>query len=308
MTSLKFARYHAPSVRSFAMRDFNLRETEINQHYWSFIASSEYSAYRARRFKKVDPSTPATRLFKASGSNAPRIPDTVSNWLLANDKLKNWLRLSVLVSAASSFEMYLGHVARTALASDPLAQYGNPRALDGVCLIKGGVELPYEDVVQGLTKGDWNSREAKFCTVFGVGLLEVRDKKSELEAIRKTRNEFAHGFGRNLAIPEPGDLTRSSSSKLTEENLKKYLGIISSAAKSIDRYLMDNHIGFFEVIKVYHSNANMLRADADQTNRPIEESLKRHIYEKFGITASPKFCRQLILHYDNCAPAVSVSI
>lgn len=287
------------------MRDFNLRETEINQHYWSFVASSEHSAFRARRFKRVNPCAPSTRLFKASGGDALRIPSTVTDWLNANDELKNWLRLSVLVSAASNLEMYLGHVGRTALASDPFVRYGNSRAVDGVCLLKAGIELPYEDVIEGLTKGHWDSREAKIGTTFGVNILDVRNLKPDLEEIRKIRNEFAHGFGRSLEVPEPGVLTKSRSARLKEDKLKGYLGVISSVAKSVDRHLISNHIGLFEIIKDYHTNLEKLQTTSKEESRAIEETLKRHIYDKVGITVSRKFCVDLISHYDRCSPTLA---
>jgi hypothetical protein len=282
------------------MRGFNSRETEINQHYWSFIASSEHSAYRARKYKEVDKSAPTSRLFRAGGTDAPRIPSTVSDWLSANEELKNWLRLSALVSAASNFEMFLGHIARTALASDPLVRHGSSKALDGVSLLKGGLELPYEDVAEGLTKGDWNSREAHFLKIFGVMLLEIRNKKTELEAIRKMRNEFAHGFGRSLEVPEPGMLSTSRSTRLTQGQLKKYLGVISSVAKSIDRHLMDNHIGYYELLVDYHKVKSDLTNEAQIGNSSIESYLKRRFYNEFGITVAEKFCRDLIGYYELC--------
>lgn len=302
MSKLEFSRYHTSSLRSFAMRDFNLRETEINQHYWSFVASSEHSAYRARKFKKVNPRTPSTRIFKSSGANAPRVPSTVTDWLIANDDLRNWLRQSVLVSAASNLEMYLGHVARTALASDPLVRHGNPRALDGVCLMKGGIELPYEDVSEDLTKGDWNSRESKIGRYFGIGLLDIHLRKPELEQIRKFRNEFAHGFGRSLEIPEPGVMARGKAYRLTESTLKSYLGVISSIAKSVDRHLMHNHIGSFELIKYYHTNIGLINKEAQKKNQAFEDCLKLHLYKNFGLTVPRKFCKELIAFYDHCDP------
>ena len=307
MTSLKFSRYYTSlPLRSFAMRDFNSRETEINQHYWSFVASSNYSRYRARRFKKIDPNMESVRLFKASGGDSSRIPTTVSDWLSANADLQNWLRLSILVSAAANLEMYLGHIARTALASDPFVRYGNPRALDGVCLVKSGIELPYKDAIEGLTKGDWNSREAKIGIYFGVGFLEVRSRKSDLEEIRKIRNEFAHGFGRSLEVPEAGTLTNSKSFRLSENKLKAYLGIMSHVAKTVDRHLMFNHIGSFELIKYYDANIKKIQIASLKPGHEIDMCFKRCLYDDCGLTVSRKFCRDVIGHYDQCIPAFPI--
>lgn len=305
MSSLKFSRFHTQSLRSCALRDFNARETEINQHYWSFIASSEHSAYRARAAKKLDKNTSAASLFQASGADVSRIPATVSDWISANEKLENWLRLSAMVSATSNLEMYIGHVTRTALASDPLVRHKNPRALDGVCLLKSEVEFPYEEEVQGLTKGDWNSREAHFGKYFGFCLLDLRQKKTELEEIRKLRNEFAHGFGRSLEIPEPGIITNGSPARLNQNKLKRYLGVISFVAKKIDRHLMSNHIGCYELILQYHKNKIEIGEISKQKKISKEKLLKRYIYDRLHITTTEKFCRELIDHYASCTAAAA---
>ncbi|WP_143042293.1 hypothetical protein [Citreimonas salinaria] len=278
------------------MKEFNLRETEINKHYWSFIASSEHSAYRARKYQNVHKDAPTSRLFRASGADAPRIPSTVSKWLEANDDLKNWLRLSVLVSAASNFEMFLGHVSRTALASDPFVRHGSSRAIDGVSLLKGGLELPYEDVIEGLTKGDWNSRESFLMRIFGVKILIVHHRKGELEEIRKIRNDFAHGFGRSISVPQPGFLSVSRSQSLSQDRLKRYLGLLSSVAKSIDRHLMGHHIGHYEMLCHYHR----FEAELSTSGVSVHKALKSDIYKSFGATVTERFCRDLIRHYELC--------
>lgn len=296
MARLDFSRYSAPTLRSCALRAFNERETEINQHYWSFVVVSEFSGYRARRFRKIDPSAPTTRLFRASGPDSSRIPRTVSDWLSANDALQNWLRLSALVSAAANLEMYLGHVIRTALFSDPFVVFGKPRALDGVTLLKQGIELPYSDLVEGVTKGDWNSRSSVFAKAFGVCLLVFQENKAALEDIRNTRNSFAHGFGRELSIPEPGILSDGGTAKLSQEKLKRCLGVISKAAREIDRFLMDRHIGGFELIHLFHRSADSLGFEVEPDGM-VARALKVKIYQDFGITVTEKFCRSVIGHY-----------
>lgn len=300
MAKLDFSRYSAPTLRSCALRAFNERETEINQHYWSFVVVSEFSRFRARRFEKISPSAPTSRLFRASGPDSSRIPCTVSDWLSANDALQNWLRLSTLVSAAANLEMYLGHVIRTALSSDPFVVFGKPRALDGVALLKQDIELPYSDLVTSLTKGDWNSRSSAFSKAFGVCPLIFHENKSDLEDIRNTRNSFAHGFGRELSIPEPGSLSDGGTAKLSQKKLKRYLGVISKTARDIDRYLMNRHIGCFEIIHLFHSSQEALPLGADDDSVGAKE-LKRKIYQDFGITVTKKFCRSIIRYYRGAA-------
>jgi len=294
--SLEYSRYSSSKLRSFALRAFNERETEINQHYWSFVAVSEYAGYRARRVVKKCPDFETAKLFKSSGPNAPRIPKNVSKWLIANDSMQNWLRLSSLVSATANFEMYIGHAFRTVLLSDPFLRFGKPRTLDGITLLKQGIELPYADVLEGLTKGDWNSREASFLRILKVMPLVVHYNKSSLEEIRNLRNSFAHGFGRELVVPEPGAFGDSGTAKLSEVNLKKYLGVLSRVARDIDRHLMEKHIGCFDLICHFHKKSDDL-GFGSASDASVARSLKEQFYAMFGITVTEKFCRSLIDGY-----------
>jgi hypothetical protein len=156
MTAM-FDRYKFPGKRSFAMRAFNKRETALNEHFWSFKVVSEYSGCIARKKRAEDEGAPTAALFKATGPDARRIPPTVIDWLNAQKELENWLRQSAIVSAASYLEAYLRQSVRSALMSDPMARYGAPRLVDGVSLLKRGIELPYDADVECTTKGDWSS-------------------------------------------------------------------------------------------------------------------------------------------------------
>jgi hypothetical protein len=155
-----FDRFQPYIDRTLSLRAFNRYETEINEHFWSFKVISEYSRFIAETEKNSDPKKATAEVFKASGPDARRIPPTVSEWLEAREELENWLRLSALVSATSYLELYLRQVIRSALMSDPLCRYGASRSLDGVILLKAGVELPYSVELEEITKGDWSSRLA----------------------------------------------------------------------------------------------------------------------------------------------------
>ena len=163
----QFSRFQPFMERSFSLRSFNRYETEINEHFWSFKAISEFSRYIAQREKNADPKKLTAEVFKASGPDAGRIPPTVSEWLDAREELENWLRLSALVSAASYFEAYLRQIIRSALMSDPLCSFGASKVLDGTILLKAGKELPYDHQIDEITRGEWNSRLAAFTRIFG---------------------------------------------------------------------------------------------------------------------------------------------
>ena len=293
-----FARYAPPSSRSFAMRAFNSRETEINEHFWSFKVVSEYSGYLARSKKTEDAATPTATLFHAVGPDARRIPPTVADWLNAQKELENWLRQSAIVSAAAYFEAYLRQVVVSALMSDPMARYGAARLVDGVTLLKRGVEIPCQEDVESITKGDWSARAAALTKLFHKCPDGVRNNLADLERIRSLRNDFAHGFGRNLSIPSPSELDTRPANRLSHARFIKYFGVISRAAKSIDRYLMQNFIGSFEMLHFYQMRGKPAKPE-DAGYDPIR-ALQRCLNRDTGTPVPGEFCLALIRHYDSC--------
>jgi hypothetical protein len=294
-----FDRYKFPGKRSFAMRAFNDRETEINEHFWSFKVVSEYSGYMARKKKAENESAPTAELFKAKGPDARRIPPTVLDWLSAQRELENWLRQSAIVSAASYLEAYLRQAVRSALMSDPMARYGSPRSVDGVILLKRGIEIPCEADVECLTKGDWNSRSAAFARLFGKAPDGLSNNLAALEGIRRLRNDFAHGFGRDLRIPPPSELDSRPTNRLSQERFIEYVGVVSRVANSIDRYLLSHYIGSFEMLHFYHEHRAQPRKPEDARYEPVR-ALQRCFSRDAGVTVSENFCQDLMVFYDSC--------
>jgi hypothetical protein len=281
------------------MRAFSNRETEINEHFWSFKVVSEYSVYLARKKNAEDKDAPTAILFHAKGPDARRIPPTVSHWLSAQKELENWLRQSAIVSAASYLEAYLRQVVRSALMSDPMARYGAARSVDGIALLKRGIEIPFKEEVEGITKGHWNARAAAFARIFGKCPDGVKNNISDLEEIRGMRNDFAHGFGRNLSIPPPSVLDERPVNRLSHERFLAYVGVISRAAKSIDRYLLQQFIGCFEMIHFYHALRGKPPESEDAVYGPVRV-LQRCFNRDVGTSVPEEFCIALIAYYDSC--------
>jgi hypothetical protein len=292
-----FDRFRAHLDRSLSLRAFNRYETEINEHFWSFKVISEYSRFIAESEKNSDPSKATADVFKASGPDARRIPPTVSEWLNAREELENWLRLSALVSATSYLELYLRQVVRSALMSDPLCRYGASKTLDGVTLLKAGKELPYTFEVEEITKGEWNSRLAAIHRIFGGGPAAIAPDVSALEKIRKIRNDFAHGFGRTLTVPSPSDSTVIPAQRLSHQTFVKYIGVLSKAAGSIDKFLLKNFIGNFELVHYYHGWKSTRRDARDKGYDPVR-ALQRSFNRDMACAVSGEFCTELIAYYD----------
>ena len=253
---------------------------------------TENARYLAREAKKSNEKTLTATLFRAGGPDVSRIPLTVDQWLEANDALGNWLRLSVLVSAVAFHEAYMSRIVRTALMSDPLCRFGAPRDLDGTTLLKRGVEIDYEADQKLLTRNDWHTRAANFRRIFGAEDTSAMFPIAKLEKMRALRNQFAHGFGRSLDVPEPSDLVDRSSGKVSQPTLLDYLAVLSKSASAIDQYLMTKCIGSFEVVHMYHGWKVF---NATKTARDFKKHLMGHGFS----TANVPYCKGLIAFYDN---------
>jgi hypothetical protein len=292
---MKFERYKPPVARSFSLRAFNNYETEINEHYWSFQVMSDFSGYLARQAAKKNGSTDTATVFHASGPDARRIPPTVNKWITAQSELENWLRNSALVSAAAFHEAYVRQVVRSALMSDPFCRFGLSRIIDGVKILKSQAELSYAFELESMTRGDWNARSAAFERIFSAPPGTIGDL-SKLEEIRKLRNDYAHGFGRELNPPTPTEFKIKPSQRLSATRFRTLLGAMSKSAASIDKFLLHNHIGAFEIIYHYDS---FLKAQRDSNDKRYDEdrAFQRTLNRDLGLTLSTEYCVEVKKYY-----------
>lgn len=290
---MTFARHSPLRSRSIAINEFNDRQTEINEHFWSFVVMTENARYLSRKAKKSDPEILTATIFQAGGSDVSRVPKTVDEWLKANDSLGNWLRLSALVSAVAFHEAYMSRICRTALMSDPLCRFGATRELDGIALLKRDVEIDYEADQKSLTRDTWSKREANFKRIFDPTDTSKMFPLVDLEKMRRLRNQFAHGFGRSLDVPEPSDLQERVSGSISQTTLLRYLAILSDSASAIDRYLMSKFVGSFEILHMYHG----WKTNNDPNSSARE--FKRHLVANGFPEANVPYCEGMIEFYSN---------
>lgn len=297
MTS-DFSRMLPRMERTFALRAFNQHETEINRHYWSFKVISEYAGYLARQKISSDKSFQTAALFHSTGPDAVRIPLTVTDWLDARNDLENWLRISSLVSVISYLETYLRQVVRSALMSAPMARHGVASAVDGTHLLKLGKEIPYEDDIRGVTVGDWNARAEGFRSLFGTIPPAITANLKRLEAIRRLRNMYAHGFGRDSeVIPEPSAMAPGTMARLSSDRFLKDVGIVSKVAASVDELLLQKFIGNFELLHFYHLWRLKPRVGKELSYSEAR-ALARSLNKEAHCTVNTSFCASLISFYN----------
>ena len=193
-----------------------------------------------------------------------RVPETLTEWLGAQSELELVLNSrSALVSAVAYHEAYLRQIIRTALMSDPFCRYGFPRSIDGTRLLKVGKEIPFEQEIKDVTRGEWGARLKSFKRIFAAILKPLSDSIGELEELRNIRNDFVHGFGRDLGPAIPTDWKLKPSQRLAQKRFLSLVGLLSRTATSIDRFMMVNFVGSFELIYFYHIWKDRPRQKAD---------------------------------------------
>lgn len=180
--------------------------------------------------------------------------------------------------------------------SDPLTRFGASRTLDGVILLKKGIEIDFEEHLRSVTSGEWSARAEAFRRLFGAVPKALSDGISDLEAMRRLRNQYAHGFGRSLNVPSPSELAYGPAERLSKRTFLRYLGIISKVAAGIDRILLTSAIGNFELLHFYHRwkdepnvGRNMLQSEAKRFKAALQRATK--------VSVSAAYAEQLINYY-----------
>ena len=171
---------------------------------------------------------------------------TVKEWSDTNGKYRNWNRLSFLMSCSSFFENYLASIIKEVVESAPGVLIGFPHSVDGIQLIKQNRSLSKENIetiIKNCTKGDWQSRISNLKKLTD-NIPQILNKSiSELEAMRKLRNDFGHAFGRDIESSQNYfKPTISSINHLTVARFNKFHYLIKEIVRELDKALMLNQL------------------------------------------------------------------
>ena len=289
-----FSRWKCVSDASWPYRRFRGHHTQLNSFYWSHWAADHLTRRHAR---SEEPTVETAAHFGLSGNDdARRPPRTLAEWETTQREAGNWLRLNAALAMASYLELYLRQVSTLALLSDPSIMLGGNRLLDGIAVLKHSQQQPaIEPFVAGVTRGDWAARLVRYKGLFGPVPTELESHRADLHDLQTLRNRVGHEFGRDS---HPGDLSwlggiLTPSERLSEDRLKKWLGVIEVVGRAIDRHLVSKHIGAFECLLLYHR-------ERTREGRPISanELRKRAAQEAGGPVAGTEYFREVIAAYD----------
>ncbi len=291
---MTFNRWACSWDRTAAFWLFRAHHTQLNALYWANAPAAKYVIQVA----DVHPPEALTaNVFRDVSSDAGRPAPRIGEWTSDYGDFQTWTRLNVAVSLASNLEMYLKMVVSRALESDPGVTIGVPHATDGVSLLKTKTEYSYASSASKVVEGTWQKRVRTYETLLGKVPTVLSEAVTELDSLQRLRNGVAHMFGRDLDAYKAHLAIRPKTLlALSEERLKKWLGLVERVALGVDEHLRSGHIGEYEALLYYHHWIKAYQADPSPTLRT--RSLRRSFSEKFGLTVSTSYCRALALHYE----------
>ncbi len=290
-----FDRWNSKDTYSYAFRLFSKYHTYMNSIYWAHVPASSYAQGIYRRAININPNQTTHSVFNLSGINAFRVTKSLNAYSDHLKEFDNWTRLNTLVAVLSYFETYLSSVVSLAIESDLGLLYSIPKRIDGVMVLKYGNIKDYSFVKKSeeVTKGEWPKRISSYENLFKTVPPILSQSVSDLEKMRKIRNNVAHAFGRDI------DKTRARETfemlpidRLSEARLQRYMEIIRDAAKAIDYQLHNNHIGEFELVYYYQLIKDKLKQGSEI------KQLKSMINSLYVENRNHVFCKELIDYYN----------
>lgn len=224
---------------------------------------------------------------------------TIKEWSRNYEEFGNWVRLSLLVSLCSYLEIYMACIIKESIESDPGILIGTPHAIDGIALKKRGSHIKKDEIdlrVKNCTKGTWQSRLEHMFQLYGKLPESLSNSISELEAIRKIRNDYGHAFGRDII--ESHDYFKTNKSPIRRLSIKrfnKFRTLINRIVQDFDVFINKKHIGNYEQILQYHEIYNTISIlnRGEQTIR-----LKASLQVAKNSVCNKDFCRGIIVYYN----------
>jgi hypothetical protein len=211
----------------------------------------------------------------------------------------NWVTLSRILTICSTIETYLASVIALALESDPGLAVGVSRAIDGAAVLKRQTRKGFDmsSQIEACVKGDWSSRLDAFGKLFGACPDEFRATHSCLEELRNIRNRFGHAFGRDIdEARNHGVLRLLPMERVMRERANKLWKEAFNALRAVDRFLLDTHIGDFEVVRLFHVSYATFQSDKTVVQKAFR--LKKMIGRLGANARGKKYCAELIQYWE----------
>lgn len=259
--------------------------------YWSQRTVFSHTFTQTKDLQREDL---VTSLFKVSGDEI-RDGRSLGEWGEWYSDFDSWSRMAYVVGLAGYLETYIAQVSVAAFESTPTLVLGGGPKIDGASLLKHNPKYDLYSYSESLTRGDWQSRVSAYKKYFGECPFE--DRISDLEKLRKLRNNAGHSFGRDIEtmkFAQGWEVDRLK--KISDKKIMGFLELVESVANTIDSHIAEEFIGQYEIIKVYHQWLPEVSGLKRQGNKVLGKEFRRHFFKLTSAIYKPT--AHLIEYYE----------
>jgi hypothetical protein len=226
---------------------FKGHHTHLNDIYWHHKAVSSFAFGSTRSQTRTD----ATESVFPYAKGNRRIAPTLGQWAVHYDDFERWTNNAAILAIAGYLETYIAQVVTAAIESCPAVLIGGSKELDGVAQLKRQDAYDFYSHAEPTVRGNWQSRTSAYKRLFRTCPFDA--KVSELEKLRKLRNNSGHAFGRDIDMMRFAHRTTVTRlPAIGEEALQRYLALAEEVAETIEQHLGKEFVGGYEVVKILH--------------------------------------------------------
>ena len=253
-------RWKSPFPYTLAFNLFKKHFTEINSMYWAFLPASNTIKQKAKEALSNDTSSPLS-FFLIPDEDDKRVASTFGQWKEDYNNYCNYTRLNTVMLLSSCLETYLRTVISLSFESKPGVIIQCPDSVDGVFLLKANKlygnchdnNYQFNEYIDDICTGEWTKRFVNFSKYFGQLPESITNKTSELDDFRTLRNNIAHHFGRTKReYAAPLLFDSKPAIRVSPNRVMKLFRLVYDVAKEIDKYLKNNFIGSYDIVKIYY--------------------------------------------------------
>ncbi len=292
-----FSRWIPNDKSSWVFQVFQKYNEELEKNLWSYQPVTK-RIYKTLNTDSANWTDSVNKHFNFDDKRDEVFND-LKDWSNSFSHFDNWVNLNVIMSISANFETYLTSIISLALKSNPGVLFGAQKMIDGVSILKHGTstKLDFDHQIISCTKGDWSSRTSAFEKIFGNAPGILHRKIGQLEQIRKLRNKVGHSFGRDINQAREHVFKKIIPTEtISREQTYQFQKLLWAVAKSIDIYLLENHIGTYQAISFYHIEYQNMRKDLHPSIRAVDF---KKIVGRTGVqSASKQFYKNLVNYYE----------
>lgn len=301
-SKIEFDRWNTrEGISSWAFQVFQKHNKELTEMYISHLLSKQYT-YKSLKKNKAEFKDLAHKHFDFKDNSYSDVFNNIQIWSNNFNKFDNWTNLNAIMAMSANLETYMATIIKLALESDIGVTFNATRKIDGIEIIKNSEQYPFEleDKIISCTKGDWSSRVSNFEKIFTFTPTILKNNISSLDKIRRLRNDIGHAFGREIDKSRNHNvLALVETQTIKQEKIIEYLKLLFAIARGIDKQLMSNNIGEYQVLYFFHRLTPFLKDDQNSSRKIGNHAtlLKKEL-SKFGDNRVGKlFCRGLVQYY-----------